>query len=239
MYGLGIGIGKQQLVGGVSALPTANLLFQYDAELGITLNGSNVSQWDDQSGNGRHMTQGTAANQPEYVSNGFGSFHTIRFDASNDVLANTSMGGIASPLTIYMVVKQISWTSGRYLLYGKDVGVGDVLYFTQRTSANQVAFSFDNSVVAYAQGDVGLNMCMLTIQADGNLFLQKNQDSAWTDSRTTIPRVMDAMSIGNVYDFTSLGSNIDLCYLVGYSVAHDAATRQSIQNYLNSIYAVF
>lgn len=32
----------------------------------ITLNGSTVSQWDDKSGNGRHATQATAANQPTY-----------------------------------------------------------------------------------------------------------------------------------------------------------------------------
>jgi hypothetical protein len=34
----------------------------------ITLNGSTVSQWDDKSGNNRHATQATAANQPEYVA---------------------------------------------------------------------------------------------------------------------------------------------------------------------------
>jgi len=32
----------------------------------ITLNGSTVSQWNDKSGNGRHATQTTAANQPTY-----------------------------------------------------------------------------------------------------------------------------------------------------------------------------
>ena len=30
----------------------------------ITLNGSNVSQWNDKSGNNRNATQGTAAAQP-------------------------------------------------------------------------------------------------------------------------------------------------------------------------------
>jgi hypothetical protein len=34
----------------------------------ITLNGSNVSQWSDKSGNNRHATQATAANQPEYIA---------------------------------------------------------------------------------------------------------------------------------------------------------------------------
>jgi len=34
----------------------------------ITLNGSNVSQWDDKSGNSRNATQSTAANQPAYLT---------------------------------------------------------------------------------------------------------------------------------------------------------------------------
>lgn len=34
----------------------------------ITLNGSNVSEWRDKSGNGFHVTQGTAADQPAYVA---------------------------------------------------------------------------------------------------------------------------------------------------------------------------
>ena len=34
----------------------------------ITLNGSNVSQWDDKSGSGRHLSQVTASRQPSYAA---------------------------------------------------------------------------------------------------------------------------------------------------------------------------
>lgn len=34
----------------------------------ITLNGGNVSQWNDKSGAGRNVSQGTALNQPEYLA---------------------------------------------------------------------------------------------------------------------------------------------------------------------------
>lgn len=37
----------------------------------ITLNDSTVSQWNDKSGNDRHATQATAANQPEYQTTAF------------------------------------------------------------------------------------------------------------------------------------------------------------------------
>lgn len=40
------------------------------ADLGITLNSGNVSAWADQSGNGRHLTQGTMGAQPAYATTG-------------------------------------------------------------------------------------------------------------------------------------------------------------------------
>lgn len=46
------------------------LAFWYDASDAstITLNGSNVAQWDDKSGNNRHLLQATASRQPVYNS---------------------------------------------------------------------------------------------------------------------------------------------------------------------------
>ena len=55
----------------------------------ITLNGSTVSQWDDKSGNDRHASQATAANQPAYLATGFNSNPSIDFDGSNDQLTTS------------------------------------------------------------------------------------------------------------------------------------------------------
>jgi hypothetical protein len=40
------------------------------SDLGVGLNGSTVSRWNDFSGSSNHTTQGTVANQPTYVQNG-------------------------------------------------------------------------------------------------------------------------------------------------------------------------
>jgi hypothetical protein len=53
----------------------------------ITLNGSNVAQWNDKSGNDHHVIQSTASAQPTYISTGFNSKPTLFFDATDDVLA--------------------------------------------------------------------------------------------------------------------------------------------------------
>ena len=69
----------------------ASLALWLDAEdtSTITLNGSNVSQWDDKSGNGRHASQATAVIQPAYLATGFNSNPSIDFDGSNDQLTTS------------------------------------------------------------------------------------------------------------------------------------------------------
>jgi hypothetical protein len=50
-----------------------------------------VSQWNDKSGNGRHISQGTATNQPAYTANTLNSRHCVVFDGSNDSLQRLSL----------------------------------------------------------------------------------------------------------------------------------------------------
>lgn len=66
----------------------ANLALWLDAEdaASITLNGSTVSQWSDKSGNNRHATQATAANQPLYLSN-FNGKPALQFNGTSYTLS--------------------------------------------------------------------------------------------------------------------------------------------------------
>lgn len=52
----------------------------------ITLNGSTVSQWSDKSGNNRHVSQATTANQPTYLSTGFNGKPALSFDGVDDFM---------------------------------------------------------------------------------------------------------------------------------------------------------
>jgi hypothetical protein len=56
----------------------------------ITLNGSTVSQWRDKSGNNRHASQATKANQPTYTPSGLNGKPVITFDGVDDFLSTTS-----------------------------------------------------------------------------------------------------------------------------------------------------
>lgn len=85
----------------------------YDAELSAkTLSGSEVSQWDDLSGNSRHASQGTSANRPTYD----GTDKWLSFDGSNDFLNPSAalLGSGNSPHTIFAVVRPDSTGTHRY-----------------------------------------------------------------------------------------------------------------------------
>ena len=71
------------------ALLGASLALWLDADDAstVTLNGSNVSQWDDKSGNDQHVVQDTASAQPLYLPTGFSSKPTLFFDDFNDEMS--------------------------------------------------------------------------------------------------------------------------------------------------------
>lgn len=88
----------------------SNLIAWYDASVGITLNGSDISQWDDQSGNANHVAQSTAANQPFFNSSNsnFNNQATVDFDGAQEHLFRSTFvgGAIAQPNTVFVVGKR-------------------------------------------------------------------------------------------------------------------------------------
>ena len=89
-----------------SGLDTTGLFAMYTADAGTStvVDGVGVSQWDDQSGNGRHMIQGTGANQPLFKAAIQNGKPIVRFDGSNDSMAAT-IASLSQPFTIFYVAK--------------------------------------------------------------------------------------------------------------------------------------
>jgi hypothetical protein len=92
----------------------SGLVGWYKSGVGITLNGSNVSQWDDSSGNGNHASHATAGAQPLYNATdaNFNNQATLTFDGTSDHLfANGLLSSIINgtdvPFTIVMAVKPV------------------------------------------------------------------------------------------------------------------------------------
>lgn len=73
----------------------------------VILNGSNVSQWNDKSGNNRNATQGTAAAQPLFVPTGMNGLPTLQTDGGDFLSIGLRFGLFqnVSGATIAIVIK--------------------------------------------------------------------------------------------------------------------------------------
>jgi hypothetical protein len=61
----------------------------------VILDGTTASQWSDISGNNRHATQATKANQPTYIPDGLNGKPVLSFDG-NDSMQRTNIGTVFS-----------------------------------------------------------------------------------------------------------------------------------------------
>jgi hypothetical protein len=70
----------------------------------ITLSGSNVTQWNDKSGNGLNCFQPTSANRPIIASNTQNGLNTIRF-VDSDYLSSSGNITLTTAFTVFIVAK--------------------------------------------------------------------------------------------------------------------------------------
>ena len=71
------------------SITTEGLKLWLEADTGITLNGSNVSAWADQSGSGADAAQTVAANQPLLMANSINGLPAVSFDGVDDFMTFT------------------------------------------------------------------------------------------------------------------------------------------------------
>jgi hypothetical protein len=96
---VGFGVGS---VASFAPTDIANLHSWYRADLGVT-DSSGVSDWNDQSGNGRDLTEAT--NKPTYqATGGPNSLPCVSFDGTNDILSDT-FTSLAQPFHGFAIIK--------------------------------------------------------------------------------------------------------------------------------------
>lgn len=71
----------------------------------ITLNGSDVSQWDDKSVSGNNATQSTANDQPLYDTASINNKNAVYFDGVSEFLDLDSLTSVTNDFTIFVVIE--------------------------------------------------------------------------------------------------------------------------------------
>jgi hypothetical protein len=103
---------KRNSTAPINPATLTNLRAWYKSDTGTTIV-TGVSQWNDQSGNLNHLVQAVGASQPVVTASAINGLPCITFDGSNDNM--TAAFTLAQPFTIFMVFRQVTWTSTRDL----------------------------------------------------------------------------------------------------------------------------
>lgn len=153
-------------LGGQSAAPAwtpaslgSALKFWVKADTGITLNGSTVATWADQSGNGADLSQGTAGKQPGYSATGLGGFPTVSFTSgsSQDLRTGATAVTMGNATASFFVVGQLTSLGSfdRFVSFlqnggGQDFSDSGSIAALLQASSSSAFNSFANSGALYS-----------------------------------------------------------------------------------------
>lgn len=78
------------------------ILGWYKADAGVILNGSNISSWQDQSGNNNHLVQTDTASQPTLINNALNNLPAVKFNSS---FLNFTTGLATQTFSVFCIFK--------------------------------------------------------------------------------------------------------------------------------------
>lgn len=209
----------------------------------VTLNGSNVSQWNDKSGNAKHAVQATASKQPAYTASLLNGRHGIVFNGSTTGLHIPSIT-LNTFTTIFIVLKNPSGgpffmeqsldanTNSGFYIYGNQT----LSAFARRT-VNTNSADFDTGVWT---GTTDVLISINTVSAPStaaDIFRPFKNGSAISRTPvagTTLANVAitDALNIGARNNGLSVFFNGNLYELIICDTSLNTADQQKTEGYL-------
>lgn len=228
-----------------AAVPTADLSLWLQADAGVTLNGTTVSEWADQSGQGHHAYQGTAASQPTLVTTALGN-PGLRFDGLNDFLLFTNNINELGGLTIFMVANNNSAAQTGGTGYGDSPAIfwnetaswGWVFLSPFQTNVNwRIGTTVANNNERYARpASISANYSLTTLVkniSDETLYVDGVLARAVNNKGIMTYGVREDGYLGRG---SSSYFNGDILEVLVYNVALSDTDRQAVEDYLHNKY---
>jgi hypothetical protein len=224
----------------------------------VTLNGSNVSQWDDKSGNSRHFTQTTAGRQPPYIESSINGKNIIRTNGAFHYLAIANQPSIQD-ITFFMVQKYnglaalqptgnypFSWMNGLsgsiidwafYVSNFAPKGVYNSFYRREASSPPTCIVSVGASmtdgnphITSFTLKDNPASASVMTIYTDGSQVKTQSNFKSYNAAST------------NIYIGSAQGSlrfySGDYCEFIIYDRVLTTAERQQVESYLSTKWGI-
>jgi len=235
-------------------ITAAHRLFQVGGFSPLSLNpalwlsdtGSNAAQWDDISGNGRHATQATSANQPAIVTGALNGRQVRRFDGVDDLMTGSRILTAAN-FSCYIVVKGVGQQNRNILSQrstGANIGRTHLCVTDDLTTPYSTARLFFNNGTSYSVRSstpvFNNNFNIFYSQSDGagNSHVRVNgglPEGALTGQNWTPenqPYQLGALST------TSNQFAGDIAEVLVFPRALTTTERQAVERYLSNKYAI-
>ena len=227
-------LGSTQVYGRQWTPADISTLGWYDAadSSTITLNGSTVSQWDDKSGNVRHLTQPTAVKQPLYEAIGYNGLPTLTFDGVDDTYINNNValaiGG--NDFIMFLVCRTTSITNSFQLC---TVGQDGRLYVQRVSSQMEIRWGSNPSVQQSFNVGTGENHLLSWSRTNTNTVQAYTDGTLQATGSATFNRAFNNFSLHS-YSFNGSSSsygNGSTCELV-IAPPLSTADRERVEGYL-------
>jgi len=193
----------------------------YKFNTGITVTGSGVSAWTDQSGNSRTLLQGTDAARPALQADG-----SILFDGTDDFLAATFT--LSQPATIYLLARQVTWTNSEVFFDGV---AGNRMGLLQSATTPKMVLYAGTGSTENANLAVNTYGAIACVFNGASSSLTVNNTTATTGNPGAGNGGGITLGSGNGFGF----SNIQVKEMLVYSGAHTAEQIRKNVGYLYSV----
>ncbi len=197
--------------------------------------------WEDQSGNDHHASQGNGANQPTYQAGEINGQPVVRFDGTDDFLDDVYSYSAQTVFSVYRVSGTTQGTSELAQIWG-NYGDGVQVGPDPRSGANERGYSFDGvtssgTTARYAHKGAAFGS-----------YATNDNTSQWSYDATELitaefqsSESLTRQVIGSLYPSFTIGDHQfggDIAEIIVYNITLNSAERIVVENYLASKYDI-
>lgn len=224
-----------------SPLGISGLVAWYRADLGVTITGSGVSTWADQSGLGdanKNLLQGTDANRPTLNASdaAYNNQTTLSFlgASAQNVASGTFAAAVASPTTWYFACNTTAIAAIQLILDfspgldGPQIGV---------QADGKAPRIYDGAGPVLIAGDLSVKVavCVVFNGASSALYISQSTTAAGTGNAGTVNQTACRVGSGLAGSSPFTGK---LAEIFAYSGAHTQAQRALALAYMGNRYTI-
>ena len=203
----------------------------------ITESGGAVSQWDDKSGNGYNLTQGSGVDQPQLVTSGLNGVDCLQGDGVNSFMSVPYVWP-ASDFSVFVVGEYVSSSGTEDSIFGYGIGGGRLYLkansssaFNGRTAFNGITGLQNFSLQNPPHNGPSIYNWAFDLGVDNRVFVDATDQTSGTPSHDD-PIVIPGAEMNL---FSRQDGSSPLGFKIGEFVAITdvtQATRQLMEGYL-------